>query len=96
MYKRCLSMKSGLKTKRMNLFTAVNDAMKVAMQTDPSAILFGEDVAFGGVFRCTVDLKDEFGEERVFNSPLCEQGIAGFAIGYGISLDFCKHVACLI
>jgi 2-oxoisovalerate dehydrogenase E1 component beta subunit len=39
-------------------------------------------VAFGGVFRCTVDLKEEFGEHRVFNTPLCEQGIAGFAIGY--------------
>jgi 2-oxoisovalerate dehydrogenase E1 component beta subunit len=39
-------------------------------------------VAFGGVFRCTVDLKEEFGNDRVFNTPLCEQGIAGFAIGY--------------
>ena len=66
----------------MNLFTAINDAMRVALQTDDSAIVFGEDVAFGGVFRCSVDLKDEFGPERVFNSPLCEQGIAGFAIGY--------------
>lgn len=49
----------------------------------PSAqVVFGEDVAFGGVFRCSVDLKEEFGPERVFNTPLCEQGIAGFAIGY--------------
>lgn len=68
--------------KRMNLFTAVNDAMRVALETDDSAVVFGEDVAFGGVFRCTVDLREEFGEDRVFNSPLCEQGIAGFAIGY--------------
>eukprot|EP00602_Paraphysomonas_sp_CaronLab_P011006 CAMPEP_0185020988 /NCGR_PEP_ID=MMETSP1103-20130426/3646_1 /TAXON_ID=36769 /ORGANISM="Paraphysomonas bandaiensis, Strain Caron Lab Isolate" /LENGTH=321 /DNA_ID=CAMNT_0027552247 /DNA_START=207 /DNA_END=1172 /DNA_ORIENTATION=- len=66
----------------MNLFTAVNDAMRVAMQTDDSAVVFGEDVAFGGVFRCTVGLKEEFGASRVFNTPLCEQGIAGFAIGY--------------
>jgi hypothetical protein len=48
----------------------------------PLKIIFGEDVAFGGVFRCTVDLKEEFGNDRVFNTPLCEQGIAGFAIGY--------------
>jgi 2-oxoisovalerate dehydrogenase E1 component beta subunit len=41
-----------------------------------------QDVAFGGVFRCSVDLKEQFGEDRVFNTPLCEQGIAGFAIGY--------------
>lgn len=69
-------------TVQMNLFTAINDAMRVALATDPSAVVFGEDVAFGGVFRCSVDLREEFGAERVFNSPLCEQGIAGFAIGY--------------
>jgi len=69
-------------TKRMNLFTAINDAMRVAMQTDESAIVFGEDVGFGGVFRCSVGLQEEFGKGRVFNTPLCEQGIAGFAIGY--------------
>jgi len=69
-------------TKRMNLFTAINDAMRVAMATDPSAVVFGEDVGFGGVFRCTVGLQEEFGAGRVFNTPLCEQGIAGFAIGY--------------
>lgn len=41
-----------------------------------------QDVSFGGVFRCSVGLKEQFGEDRVFNTPLCEQGIAGFAIGY--------------
>jgi len=65
----------------MNLFTAVNDAMRIAMETDPTLIVFGEDVGFGGVFRCTVDLKEKFGAHRVFNTPLCEQGIAGFGIG---------------
>lgn len=44
-------------------------------------MIFGEDVAFGGVFRCTMDLKKRFGCDRVFNTPLCEQGIVGFAIG---------------
>lgn len=44
-------------------------------------VIFGEDVAFGGVFRCTMGLKDQFGPQRVFNTPLCEQGIAGFGIG---------------
>ena len=44
-------------------------------------MLFGEDVAFGGVFRCSMNLANEFGEDRVFNTPLTEQGIAGFAIG---------------
>jgi hypothetical protein len=36
-------------------------------------IIFGEDVAFGGVFRCTVGLREVFGNDRVFNTPLCEQ-----------------------
>lgn len=43
--------------------------------------MFGEDVGFGGVFRCTTGLADRFGKSRVFNTPLCEQGIVGFAIG---------------
>ena len=69
-------------TTRMNLFTAINSAMTVALETDPRAIVFGEDVAFGGVFRCTTGLLERFGRERVFSTPLTEQGIAGFAIGY--------------
>lgn len=38
-----------------------------------SSYIFGEDVSFGGVFRCTVGLADQFGKSRVFNTPLCEQ-----------------------
>lgn len=48
-------------------------------------LIFGEDVAFGGVFRCSVSLRERFGDNRVFNTPLCEQGIAGFAIGLASS-----------
>ena len=66
----------------MNMFMAINDAMRIFLQTEENSAIFGEDVAFGGVFRCTVDLREEFGPERVFNTPLCEQGIAGFAVGY--------------
>jgi 2-oxoisovalerate dehydrogenase E1 component beta subunit len=66
---------------RLNLSGAINSALRVALRSDPKAILFGEDVAFGGVFRCSADLVEEFGRTRVFNTPLCEQGIAGFAIG---------------
>jgi hypothetical protein len=53
---------------------AVNSAMDIALQTDPKAVLFGEDVAFGGVFRASVNLRDKYGDLRVFNSTLCEQG----------------------
>lgn len=72
---------SGKKTKLQPLYTSVNDALRIALQNDPTASIFGEDVGFGGVFRCTVDLQKEFGPSRVFNTPLCEQGIVGFGIG---------------
>ncbi|KAJ1724722.1 hypothetical protein LPJ61_005706 [Coemansia biformis] len=68
-------------TSKMNMCQAINDALRLAMSSDSSAVVFGEDVAFGGVFRCSVGLADEFGTERIFNTPLTEQGIAGFAIG---------------
>lgn len=68
-------------TTKMNLFTAINDAMDIALATDDSAIIFGEDVKFGGVFRCCVGLNEKYGDDRVFNTPLCEQGIAGFGVG---------------
>ncbi|EDW64525.2 uncharacterized protein Dvir_GJ17514 [Drosophila virilis] len=66
---------------KMNMFQAINNAMDQALEQDSSALLFGEDVGFGGVFRCSVNLRDKYGKDRVFNTPLCEQGIAGFAIG---------------
>lgn len=65
----------------MNLFQSVNSAMDHALANDPKVVHFGEDVAFGGVFRCSMDLMKKHGSGRVFNSPLTEQGIAGFAIG---------------
>ena len=63
-------------TSKLNLFTAINSAMQTAMKTDDTAIVFGEDVSFGGVFRCSQNLREEFGKERVFNTPLSENGIA--------------------
>lgn len=69
-------------TERMNLFQSINNALDIALRTDESAIVFGEDVAFGGVFRCTTGLAETHGSERVFNTPLCEQGIVGFGVGY--------------
>lgn len=72
-------------TTRMNLFQSVTNALDIALSADPSAVIFGEDVAFGGVFRCTVGLQDKYGNDRVFNTPLCEQGIVGFGIGLAIS-----------
>ncbi|KAI0647422.1 pyruvate dehydrogenase [Trametes meyenii] len=71
----------GRETRKMNMYQAVRDALSIALTKDETAVVFGEDVAFGGVFRCTMGLAEEFGRERVFNTPLTEQGIAGFGIG---------------
>lgn len=67
--------------KRMNLFQAINDALSTALAEDETVLVFGEDVSFGGVFRCTMKLAERFGGVRVFNTPLTEQGIMGFGIG---------------
>ena len=72
---------AGGETQKMTMVAAINDALRVAMRTDPTAVLFGEDVAFGGVFRCSMGLRDEFGADRVLNMPINEQGIVGFGIG---------------
>ena len=78
-------------TSRLNLFTAINSAMRTAMRTDRTAIVFGEDVGFGGVFRCSQDLSEEFGKDRVFNTPLSENGIAVSA--WHVFRIYCLFVA---
>lgn len=76
-----LELPSSTTSKSINLYQAINSALRTSLTASDNVILFGEDVAFGGVFRCSMDLQTEFGSERVFNTPLTEQGIAGFAIG---------------
>ncbi|XP_024358283.1 2-oxoisovalerate dehydrogenase subunit beta 2, mitochondrial isoform X3 [Physcomitrium patens] len=68
-------------TNRINMFSAINQALHTVLDSDPKSYVFGEDVGFGGVFRCTTALRDKFGRHRVFNTPLCEQAIVGFGIG---------------
>ncbi|WP_028779908.1 alpha-ketoacid dehydrogenase subunit beta [Shewanella sp. 38A_GOM-205m] len=67
---------------QMNMLQAINNALTIAMEADDKMLVFGEDVGhFGGVFRATSGLQEKFGRERCFNTPLTEQGIAGFANG---------------
>ncbi|KAM4043732.1 2-oxoisovalerate dehydrogenase subunit beta, mitochondrial [Anomaloglossus baeobatrachus] len=49
-------------TQKMNLFQAVQSALDNTLSKDPTAVIFGEDVAFGGVFRCTIGLLDKYGK----------------------------------
>ena len=70
----------------MNMIQAVNDALRVEMRRDSRVVVFGEDVGqFGGVFRATQGLQEEFGPARVFDSPLAEAGIVGAAIGMAMN-----------
>ena len=72
----------------LNLLQAVNDALRVEMKRNPNVVVMGEDVGkFGGVFRATAGLYEEFGPDRVIDTPLAEAGIIGTAIGmamYGL------------
>ncbi|SEM07678.1 pyruvate dehydrogenase E1 component beta subunit [Paenibacillus sp. cl141a] len=70
---------------QMNMKEAIRDAMRVELSRDPNVVIFGEDVGnVGGVFRVTEGLQKEFGEERVFDTPLAESAIGGLAVGLGI------------
>ena len=69
----------------MNNIQAVNDAMRIAMETDPSVVILGEDIGkFGGVFRATAGLHETFGDQRVIDTPLAEGGIIGAAVGMAL------------
>src|SRR5699024_9918928 len=60
----------------------INDELRKELKNDEHVLVFGEDVGKnGGVFRATEGLQDEFGEDRVFDTPLAESGIGGLAIG---------------
>ena len=66
--------------------SALNTAMSDAMEADDSVVVFGEDVGtLGGVFRITDGLTKRFGENRCFDTPLAESGIAGTAVGMAIN-----------
>jgi 2-oxoisovalerate dehydrogenase E1 component subunit beta len=66
----------------VTLGKALNLALHDALQSDSRVVMFGEDVGkLGGVFRVTDGLQEEFGRERVFNTPLAEATIAALALG---------------
>ncbi|WP_249869918.1 alpha-ketoacid dehydrogenase subunit beta [Oceanobacillus saliphilus] len=70
---------------QMTMIQAITDAMRTELKNDENVLVFGEDVGQnGGVFRATEGLQDEFGEDRVFDTPLAESGIGGLAIGLAL------------
>ena len=69
----------------VTLGRAITAGLRDAMQEDDRTLIFGEDVGrLGGVFRITDGLQKEFGEERVFDTPLAESSIIGIAVGLAV------------
>ncbi len=69
----------------LNLLQAVNDALRLEMRRDANMVVLGEDIGkFGGVFRATAGLFEEFGPNRVIDTPLAENGIIGTAVGMAL------------
>lgn len=70
----------------MTYLEAIRAGLRQEMQLDPRIVIWGEDVGVrGGVFRVTEGLQQEFGEDRVIDSPLAEGAIVGVAIGAAIN-----------
>ncbi|HCD59104.1 MULTISPECIES: alpha-ketoacid dehydrogenase subunit beta [Exiguobacterium] len=70
----------------MTLVQAVTDALRTKLTEDETTLVLGEDVGKnGGVFRATDGLQEEFGEDRIVDTPLSEAGIVGTSIGLAIN-----------
>ena len=86
----------------LRLVDAISDGLKEAMKKHPGLILMGQDIAdYGGVFKITEGFLEEFGADRVRNTPLCESAIVGTALGLSIKgrkammeMQFADFVTC--
>ena len=77
-------------TREITLSKAVNEAIAEEMRRDPTIFLIGEDVAEAGTpFKVLSGLVEEFGPERVIDTPISEPGFMGMAVG---NLDLCAGV----
>ena len=71
---------------RINLIEAVKRTLESEMQSDPNILVFGEDVGVkGGVHGATAHMQEKFGQERVFDTSLSEDGIMGSAVGMSLA-----------
>ncbi|MDT0551913.1 alpha-ketoacid dehydrogenase subunit alpha/beta [Urechidicola vernalis] len=79
------------KKKNLRLIDAISQGLKQGMQKHEDLVIMGQDIAeYGGVFKITEGFVEEFGKERVRNTPICESGIIETA--YGLSINGIKSV----
>src|ERR1051326_3203248 len=70
----------------LTMVQALNAALRHCLEADPRTLVLGEDVGrLGGVFRVTDGLQAEFGDGRVFDTPLAESGIVGISVGLAMA-----------
>jgi 2-oxoisovalerate dehydrogenase E1 component len=73
------------KTSEKRLVDAISDGLRMSMEKHPNLVLMGQDIAeYGGVFKITEGFVEQFGKDRVRNTPLCESGILSAALGMSI------------
>ena len=73
-------------TRELTYLKAIQEALRQEMQRDERVFVIGEDVGvFGGAFGVTLGLVEEFGEERVIDTPISELGLAGALTGAALT-----------
>lgn len=81
-----MSMEMKVKTNKLTMVQAVTDALRTMLRKNEEVVLLGEDIGSnGGVFRATEGLIEEFGEDRIMDTPLSEAGLMGAAIGMAVN-----------
>lgn len=89
-------------TSKLRLIDAISDGMRESMRKHSKLVLMGQDIAkYGGVFKVTEGFLEEFGADRVRNTPLCESAIIGTGLGLSIKgykamveMQFADFVTC--
>jgi pyruvate/2-oxoglutarate/acetoin dehydrogenase E1 component len=71
-------------TRSLTIVQALREALREEMDRDPNVFVMGEDIRIGGSFLFTLGLLDEYGPERVINTPISESGFVGMGIGAAI------------
>jgi 2-oxoisovalerate dehydrogenase E1 component len=88
--------------KETRFIDAISDGLRTAMKNDNQVLMMGQDIAdYGGVFKITEGFLEEFGPERIRNTPICESAIVGTALGLAlegfkpvVEMQFADFVSC--